>query len=137
MEIIRVLIVDDQPHVRKGLQAILSTSERMRIVGCASNGIEAIHLAQKHCPDVILLDAHMPYLDGFEAAKTLLELVPADRIILMDTKGDTQFRSRARAWGMHSYLIKNQPETNLMKRIEQVADNPSQPLKETNSDGFK
>jgi len=135
MDNIRVLIVDDQPHVRKGLQALLSTSERIRIVGCASNGIEAIQLARAYCPDVILLDANMPYLDGFEAAKSLLELVPAERIVLMDTKGDTQFKSKAQSWGMHAYLIKNQPDTNLMKWIEQVTSNHDSPLKETDSDG--
>ena len=78
----------------------------------------------------------MPHLDGFEAAKSLLELVPADRIVLMDTKGDLQFQSRAQEWGMHVYLIKNQPDTNLMKWIELVAENDSS-FKETHSDGYK
>lgn len=131
MQTIRVLIVDDLPHVRKGLEAFLSTYERIEIAGVAANGIEAIAQVKQGQPHVVLLDASMPHLDGFETAKMIQALNPAVHIILMDTKGDQQFLSQVRARGLHAYLLKNRPDTNLVDLIERGINPKSISLGET------
>ena len=119
---IRILIVDDQPHVRKGLRALLETDERMHVIGFAVNGVQAICMAVEQQPDIILMDAYMPSLDGYEAARRIEEKIPSSRIILMDTKNDL---SQAVDVFLTPHLYKNQSETALIELIEQVFDRKS------------
>ena len=124
---IRILIVDDQPHVRKGLQALLETDERMLVIGCATNGVQAIGMAAEYLPDVILLDAHMPSLDGIEAAYRIKENTPTARIILMGTEGDAYPPATASPENLPELpglplVYKDQSGTALIELIEQEMD---------------
>jgi DNA-binding NarL/FixJ family response regulator len=136
---IRILIVDDQPHVRKGLQALLETDERMLVIGFAANGVQAIGMAAEYIPDVILLDAYMPSLDGIEAALRIKEKNPTIRIILMGTEGDERIHARTEtSIDMQTYVpvssqgnpelpeaafvYKDQSETALIELILQEMD---------------
>ena len=118
---IRILIVDDQLHVRKGLQALLESNDLFEVIGFATNGIQAIDVALSEVPDVILMDAHMPYLDGFETSRHLRKNHLSSGIILMDTVDDPHFEQRAAVNGVQSYIIKSKPEVDLIEKIIKIA----------------
>ena len=85
---IKVLIVDDQDILRKGLQMILGFEEDIDVVGTAENGIEAVKNAQLYKPDVILMDIQMPILNGIEAIKKIKEENEEIKIIILTTFTD-------------------------------------------------
>lgn len=85
MSPIRVLLVDDDPLFRDGLQTILSVQLGVEIVGEANNGQEALHLAKSLSPDVVLMDVHMPLLDGIAATRHLKTTCPLCRVIVLTT----------------------------------------------------
>ncbi len=123
---IRILIADDLSHVRKGLQAFLESDDRIEIIGFASNGIQAIDIARKELPQVVLMDARMPGLDGFEAARYIREHLPSVHIIMMETEGDPNFENKANLAGIQSYILKSKPELNLLDQITQIKNTPCQ-----------
>lgn len=83
-----ILVADDNPSIRKVLFRILEATEDYDLCAEATNGREAIELALKHHPDLIILDMSMPVLDGFEAAKVLKKLMPNVPIILFTQYAD-------------------------------------------------
>ena len=115
---IRVLIVDDQPHVRKGLQALLDTDNSIEVVGVAFNGIEAVQLARSQYPNVILMDASMPHLDGSEAARLIKTSLPGTRIILMQNDGETI--SEIDAPVFVARIHKGEPDIDLLAQINKL-----------------
>ena len=80
---INVLLVDDHEMVRMGLAAYLSTQGDMKVVGEASNGIEGVALANTLKPDVILMDLVMEKMDGIEATRTIMQVLPSTKIIVL------------------------------------------------------
>ena len=73
MEKIKVIIADDSDFVRDGMKIILDVDDDFEVLGCASNGREAIEIAEKNKPDVFLMDIQMPVMDGIEATKEIVE----------------------------------------------------------------
>lgn len=84
------MIVDDHAVVRDGLKMILETAEGMHVVAMAKDGREAIHLAEGHRPDVIILDISMPGLNGIEAARELHERLPTVKILFLSMHHSTE-----------------------------------------------
>jgi two-component system, NarL family, nitrate/nitrite response regulator NarL len=78
---VRLLIVDDQDYIRRGLRAILVEMPEVEICGEAVNGAEAFHMAAKLRPDVVLMDISLPILDGLEATRMIRRLLPAVQVI--------------------------------------------------------
>ena len=104
---IRVMVADDHGMVRKGIVAYLKNNPDLEIVGEAENGRDAVELAQKLAPDVILMDLQMPELDGIAATRLITKQHPHTRVIAL-----TSFQERANVQdalqaGAISYLIKN------------------------------
>ena len=79
---IRVLICDDQDVVREGLRAILSTVPEIEVVGAADNGEEAVKLAEKELPDIVLMDLNMPGMNGIQATRKICERYPSARVLV-------------------------------------------------------
>ena len=104
---IRVLIADDQRVVRDGLSMLVSLIDDVEIVGLASDGTEAVRLAEEHRPDVILMDLRMPGLDGAGATAQVRERVPGTRVLVLTTYADEAAILAALRAGALGYLTKD------------------------------
>lgn len=117
MNKISVMIVDDQPIVRDGLELILSLSDEIEVLCAASNGEEAVELCEKHQPDIILMDIRMPVMDGVKATKVIKERYPKVKIIVFTTFNDDNFIFEALKNGASSYLLKDVESEELINTI--------------------
>lgn len=118
---IRVLLVDDHTVVRRGLRRVLEASNRICIVGEASDGNEAVSSAVSSSPDVILMDIGLPGINGIEATRRILSAVPGIRILMLSMYGDGQYIEQSRAAGASGYLLKDIDHEDLITAIEDVA----------------
>lgn len=91
---IRILIVDDQPFVREGLQLVLQNQQDLQVVGVAENGLMALDIIPKEKPDVVLLDVQMPVLDGAKTLQAIRERWPDMRVIMLTTFEETALAKR-------------------------------------------
>lgn len=114
---VRVMIVDDHPIVRAGLRALLSTDDRILVVGEAENGRQAVTAYSVYTPDVVLMDLRMPELDGADATARLLAAEPAVKVLVLTTyDGDTDI-VRAVESGAVGYLLKDTPGETLIDAV--------------------
>jgi DNA-binding NarL/FixJ family response regulator len=113
---IRLLLVDDEAMVRTGLRLILEAEDDLRVVGEASNGVEAIDQASRLQPDVILMDVRMPRMDGVEACRRLVEASNAKVVILTTFDLDEHLFAAVRA-GASGFLLKASPPEELVAAI--------------------
>jgi DNA-binding NarL/FixJ family response regulator len=119
---IRVLIADDHRLFAEALQAILDADERIDVVGQAGDGREAVQLANRLHPDVILMDISMPLMDGIEAAKTI-RVTDGDASILMLTGSNSRADvDRARQAGAAGYVTKDRIAAELIDAILEVVE---------------
>ena len=117
---IRVLIADDQRVVREGLGMLVSLIDEVEVVGSASNGAEAVRLAEAHRPDVILMDLRMPDVDGVAATADLRQRLPGARVLVLTTYADdTAIMSALRA-GAAGYLTKDASAEQIETAIRAV-----------------
>ena len=120
-EMIRLLIVDDQPAVRKGLHIRLAAESDLSVIGEAADGEAALDLAQSLCPDVVLMDVQMPHMDGIAAASALHTLCPRTSVIMLSIHDDARTRARAEDAGAVAFVAKSVPPDMLLETIRQVA----------------
>ncbi|GAB95969.1 DNA-binding NarL/FixJ family response regulator [Kineosphaera limosa] len=119
---IRILIADDHPIVRDGLIALLASDPDVEVVGEASGGREAITLAQRLRPDVVLMDLRMPAGDGVEAIAALRATSrETPRILVLTTYDTDDDIRRALAAGADGYLLKDTPRPELLAAVHQLA----------------
>lgn len=103
----RVLLVDDHRHARQGMREIVEGCPDFLVVGEAASGEEAIGLMPDACPDLILMDIHMPGMGGLEASKTIKEAYPAVRIVIVTVSDEPAHLFEALKKGAQGYLLKN------------------------------
>ena len=115
--VIRVVIAEDQAQVRRGAAHLLSLEADMEVVGQASNGVEAVELAQVLRPDVILMDLHMPVKGGVAATREIIEQLPDTQILVLTTLDDDETVFEAVRAGAHAYLLKDAAEDELLETI--------------------
>jgi DNA-binding NarL/FixJ family response regulator len=120
---ITVLIADDQAMVRGGLRLIVNTQDDMQVVGEASDGREAIELARRLRPDVVLMDIRMPHLDGLEATRQLSsdQALAATRLLILTTFDLDAYVYEALRAGASGFLLKDAPPEQLVDAIRIVA----------------
>ena len=117
---IRVLIADDQRVVREGLGMLVSLIDEVEVVGSASNGAEAVRLAEAHHPDVILMDLRMPDVDGVAATADLRQRLPAARVLVLTTYADDAAILSALRAGAAGYLTKDASAEQIETAIRAV-----------------
>jgi DNA-binding NarL/FixJ family response regulator len=121
MSIIRIVIADDHPVFRAGLQGLLSGQEDFQVVGEAGNGREAVDLVRLTSPDVLLTDLQMPELDGVHAIREIRTASPKTRILVLTTYDSDGDILRAVEAGATGYLLKDTPREELFKAIRATA----------------
>ncbi len=114
---IRIVIAEDQAHVRRGAAHLLSLEPDMEVVGQACNGAEAVELARVLQPDVILMDLHMPIKGGVAATREIIRMLPATQILVLTTLHDDETVFEAVRAGAHAYLLKDAAEYELLETI--------------------
>jgi len=112
---IRIVIADDHPRSRHGLRALLATTPTVNVVGEAADGQEAIHMVETYQPDVVLMDAYMPVMDGLEASRQIKNRWPQIRIIMLTMYNGRQ--TEAAAAGVDVFLAKGCPVENLWSTL--------------------
>jgi DNA-binding NarL/FixJ family response regulator len=117
---IRVLIADDQRVVREGLSMLVGLIDGVDVVGTASDGAEAVRLAQAHRPDVIMMDLRMPGTDGITATADLRETLPAARVLVLTTYADEAAIVPALRAGAQGYLTKDASAEQIETAIRAV-----------------
>jgi len=120
---INILLVDDHKIIRDGLRSLIENEEDMEVVAEAENGRDAIKLAGKHHPDVMVMDINMPDLNGVDAAELILEENPDIRIIALSIHATKRFVSRMLKAGATGYLVKHCAYEELAKAIRSVVNN--------------
>jgi DNA-binding NarL/FixJ family response regulator len=117
----RVLVVDDHEIFLQGLVLLLDRDERLDVVGTATNGADAVRLAEELRPDVVLLDVVMPGMDGYEAAEALRDRVPRTAVVLVSGVDEAEASRRANEVGAAAFVTKAEAVERLPEIIFAVA----------------
>lgn len=120
---IRVLVVEDLTLSRAGVRALLQTSDKIEVVGEAANGREAIRLAKKLDPDVILMDVAMPEMNGIEATRTIHAEQPHIRILILSMHSNRQYLFESLQAGAAGFVPKDVAFSELLSAIHAVHTN--------------
>ena len=121
MKKIKVLVVEDQSVVREGVVAILSLQDDIEVVGEAKDGIDAVELAKKNKPDVVLLDMVMPRQDGLTTIPLLKDLVPNAHILVLTSFAESNRVYQAIKLGALGYMLKDTTRVQLLQSIRDVS----------------
>ncbi|MFG1673400.1 response regulator [Micromonospora sp. NPDC049282] len=126
---IRVLLVDDQHLIRAGLRMLCDAQPDLEVVGEADNGRDAVDLAARLRPDVVVMDLRMPGVDGISATSRILADRPATRIMVLTTFGDDDHLYPALTAGACGFLLKDAPPADLLDGVRRAAagDSPFSP----------
>ena len=117
---IRILVADDHPVVRKGLESCLARQERLKIVGEAADGDQALRMARELMPDVILMDVNMPGMNGLAVTEVLRQEVPQVKVLVLSVHNNREYIFRIIQSGAHGYVSKEAPPDELLRAIESV-----------------
>ena len=118
---ITVVIADDQRMVRQGFRVILEAEHDIRVLGEAGDGAEAVELVRQLGPAVALLDIRMPVLDGLQAARQVIELMPATRVLILTTFDADDYVYEALRAGASGFLVKDAPADQLVTAVRCLA----------------
>jgi len=118
---IRVLVADDQSMVRAGFRMLLTGEQDIEVVAEASNGREAVAMAERFNPAVVLMDIRMPEIDGLEATRRILAANQAARILILTTFGLDEYVYEALRAGASGFVLKDDPAEQLISAVRTVA----------------
>jgi len=119
----RLLVADDHRLFIEGLQYVLKQDLNIEVAGFALNGKEAIEQCNSKDYDVVLMDIHMPVIDGIQATTTIRQLYPDIKIIILSTASDLSTVSNALKAGAHAYVLKDAGSNELIKALHSVNKN--------------
>jgi DNA-binding NarL/FixJ family response regulator len=120
MKKISILLVDDHKVVRQGLRALLSQAEDIEVVGEAEDGSQAVQMAVKNPPDIVVMDVVMPLVNGLESTKQLLKRVPSTKVLVLSSYSDDDYVQRLMDAGAAGYLSKQTAGDDLLLAIREV-----------------
>ncbi len=122
MKAIRILLADDHTVVRKGLRLLLETQAGFSVIADAADGREAVALAEKLAPDVVVMDVAMPTLNGIEAARQITARQPQTAVVFLSMHSDEAYVLKALKAGARAYLLKDSAEYDLINAIKAVSE---------------
>ena len=114
---VRILIAEDQALVRRGTAVLLSMEPDMEVVGQACDGIEAVEMAKRLAPEIVLMDLHMPRQGGVAATREITRTLPGTQVLVLTTMNDDETVFEAVRAGAHGYLLKDVTEQELLETI--------------------
>ena len=117
----RVLLADDHGIVRRGLRTLLETEAGLSVVAEASDGMEALRLAEEHEPDTLIVDIGMPKMNGIKVAARMQKLPRPPAVIILSMHSDESYITRALAAGARAYLLKDATDEDLLPAVRAVA----------------
>src|SRR6266540_4055178 len=117
---IRILVVDDIPETRDHLTKLLGFESDIDVIGSAASGREAIQMASKLHPDVVLMDINMPDMDGITATEQLSTTAPGTAVVMMSVQGEADYLRRSMLAGAREFLVKPFSSDELTASIRQV-----------------
>jgi DNA-binding NarL/FixJ family response regulator len=120
MKRISILLVDDHTMVRQGLRALIEAEGDMEVIGEAGNGRQAVTLAKRNPPDLIVMDVAMPMLNGVQAARQIRATVPSSKILALSSYSDDECVQQMVHAGVSGYLIKQTAANDLLRAIREV-----------------
>jgi two-component system, NarL family, response regulator NreC len=118
---LRILLADDHAMVRHGFRMILCSQADIEIVGEAGNGREAVEMAERLQPDLVVMDVAMPELNGIEATRRICEASPRIRILALSMHKDSVYVREILRAGARGYLLKDSSDTDLLAAVRAVA----------------
>ncbi|GIF99393.1 DNA-binding response regulator [Catellatospora citrea] len=113
-----MVVVDDQQLIREGIASLLGIQDGVEVVGTAADGREAVEVALRTGPDVVLMDVRMPGMDGVAAVAALAAQLPACRVVMLTTFDDQDYVVRALQAGAAGYLLKDLPSRDLAAAVK-------------------
>jgi DNA-binding NarL/FixJ family response regulator len=122
MRTVRVLLAEDHAVVREGTRQIVEADPAIEVVGEAADGAEVVELASRLRPDVVLLDLHMPVLNGIEATRRIIADAPDARILILSAYDDEDYVSAALDAGAGGYLLKSAHGHEVVSAIRAIAE---------------
>lgn len=125
MQPIQILLVDDHTMLRDGLRNILQMEPDMQVVGEAADGESAVRQAESLQPDVVLMDIHLPGIDGIEATRRVRIACPRAAIIILSMHDDDEFLFSAIREGAAGYLLKSLPSSEVVRAVRAAATGAS------------
>ena len=120
MQKITVLLADDHTVVRQGLRALLEAEEDMTVVGEAENGRQAVQMAKRLQPEVVVMDIAMPQLNGLEATRQLTKESPKSHVLILSSYSDDEYVQQLTDAGASGYLVKQTAATDLVAAIREA-----------------
>ncbi|HEX7361463.1 MAG TPA: response regulator transcription factor [Bryobacteraceae bacterium] len=121
-EQITILLADDHSLVRRGFRRLLEDDEAMKVIGEASNGVEAIRMAYELKPQVVVMDLSMPELDGVQATKEIVKHLPGTDVLVLSMHAEDNYVRNALDAGAKGYLLKSAIDVDLIGAIRAVAE---------------
>jgi DNA-binding NarL/FixJ family response regulator len=120
MQKIKVLLADDHTVVRQGLRALLEAEPDIAVVGEAGNGRDAVQMAKRLLPDVVIMDIAMPSLNGVEATRQITKEVPTAKLLILSSYNDDEYVHQVTGAGATGYLLKQTAATELIKAVRET-----------------
>jgi DNA-binding NarL/FixJ family response regulator len=120
MQKVTVLLADDHTVVRQGLRALLEAEEDMSVVGEAENGRQAVQMAKRLQPDVVVMDIAMPSLNGLEATRQISRESPKSKVLILSSYSDDEYVQQLTDAGASGYLVKQTAAQDLVTAIREA-----------------
>ena len=119
---IEVMLVDDHPIVRQGIKSVLERTPDIRIVAEAADGRQAVALARRYRPDVVIMDITLPHLNGLEASVQILKQNRNAKILILSMHDNRAFIERALDYGARGYILKDTAADEIVHAIKEVSE---------------